>query len=335
MNRFFLLFLVGVMAAACGSAELDSGPDGGGAEPAPPGDDDPVTGDGAGDGASTVGNAMQTVFVIVMENHNWSSIDGSASAPYINDELLPVAAHAEAYGSLPGLHPSEPNYIWLEAGTDGGLLSDADPSSSNSIAGGDHLVTLLEAAGIPWKSYQEDMPPDVCPIRSTGHYAAKHNPFVFFQDVTDGNSASSARCQEHIRPLTELQPDLDADAVGGYVFITPNLCHDMHGASGCPAGDVVLHGDTWLSEIVPAITGSQVYQAGHAAILITWDESTGGDHPIGLIVVSPHARPGHAGTVPYNHSSTLRTVQEIFGVGPLLGDAANATSLADLFSAYP
>jgi hypothetical protein len=29
--------------------------------------------------------------------------------------------------------------------------------------------------------------------------------------------------------------------------------------------------------------------------------------------------------------SEVRTMQEIFDVGPLLGDAANATSLADLF----
>ena len=33
----------------------------------------------------------------------------------------------------------------------------------------------------------------------------------------------------------------------------------------------------------------------------------------------------------YSHSSFLRTMQEIFGVGPMLGDAANAEDLADLF----
>jgi hypothetical protein len=31
----------------------------------------------------------------------------------------------------------------------------------------------------------------------------------------------------------------------------------------------------------------------------------------------------------------LRSVQEIFGVTPLLGDAANATSLGDLFRSSP
>jgi hypothetical protein len=51
-----------------------------------------------------------------------------------------------------------------------------------------------------------------------------------------------------------------------------------------------------------------------------------------MIVVSPQARGGgYFNSIRYTHSSTLRTLQEIFGVSPLLGDAANATALSDLF----
>jgi hypothetical protein len=39
--------------------------------------------------------------------------------------------------------------------------------------------------------------------------------------------------------------------------------------------------------------------------------------------------------VPYSHSSTLRSLQIIFGVGPLLCHAANANDLSDLFLAFP
>ncbi|MGN6697553.1 MAG: hypothetical protein ACTHMR_05305, partial [Thermomicrobiales bacterium] len=53
---------------------------------------------------------IQTVFIIVMENHNWADIKGSRAAPYLNDTLLPQAAHAEQYFNPPGLHPSLPNY---------------------------------------------------------------------------------------------------------------------------------------------------------------------------------------------------------------------------------
>jgi phosphatidylinositol-3-phosphatase len=34
-----------------------------------------------------------------------------------------------------------------------------------------------------------------------------------------------------------------------------------------------------------------------------------------------------------SHSSFLRTMQEIFGVGPLLRDAANAEDVSDMFKA--
>jgi len=40
-------------------------------------------------------------------------------------------------------------------------------------------------------------------------------------------------------------------------------------------------------------------------------------------------------SIHYTHSSTLRTLEEIFGVTPLLGDAANATDLGDLFATFP
>ena len=66
--------------------------------------------------AVTVANHIRNVFVIVMENTSWSSVKGSASAPYINQTLLAQGAHAEQYLNVPNLHPSLPNYLWLESG---------------------------------------------------------------------------------------------------------------------------------------------------------------------------------------------------------------------------
>src|SRR6478672_5674584 len=116
--------------------------------------------------------ALRTVFFILIENHNWSSIKGSPSAPYINDVLLPMGAHAEQYYNPPGLHPSEPNYIWLEAGDNFGILNDADPIT-NHLSTHKHLVKLLDDADISWKSYQEGIDGKRCPIVSVDHYAAK------------------------------------------------------------------------------------------------------------------------------------------------------------------
>ncbi len=272
-----------------------------------------------------------TVFVIVMENHNWSQIKDNPSAAYIND-LLTEGAHAEAYYNPPGIHPSEPNYLWLEAGADLGVTDD-ESVYVNHQATTAHLTTLLDAAGISWKSYQEDIPGDTCPLDRVEHYAPRHNPMVFFDDVTGSNDPNSLYCIAHVRPYTELADDLTSGKVARYNFITPNLCNDMHDGLGCPTLDQVWNGDQWLAQAIPPILDSSAYQAG-GIILITWDEGKGGDGPICMIVLSPQAKPGYSNTIAYTHSSTLRTLQEIFGVQPLLGDAANATDLSDLFSDF-
>ena len=61
------------------------------------------------------------MFVILMENYNWSDIKGNPDTPYINHSLLPLASYAEHYFNPPSVHPSEPNYLWLEAGTNFGI----------------------------------------------------------------------------------------------------------------------------------------------------------------------------------------------------------------------
>jgi phosphatidylinositol-3-phosphatase len=79
---------------------------------------------------------------------------------------------------------------------------------------------------------------------------------------------------------------------------------------------------------------SRAYQDG-GAIFITWDEGASGDQPIGMIVVSPFAKPGYAGSLQYSHASTVRTIEEVFGITPLLRDAGSVSSLSDLLSTYP
>jgi hypothetical protein len=283
--------------------------------------------------AATVMPAIKSVFVIVMENHAWSAIKGNPSAPYINGTLLSQGAHAENYFNPPKNHPSEPNYIWLEAGDNLGITTDADPSATHSLATTDHLASQLEVAGKSWHFYEEGIQAGTCPVASTGLYAAKHNPVVFFNDVSGSPpSPTSPLCIQNVRPLSELAGDLKSDNDADYNFITPNLCNDMHGASGCPR-DLVKAGDDFLASVVPMIMASESYtDAG--AIFITWDESERGDFPIGMIVLSPFARPGYAGSVAYTHSSTLRTVEDIFGLTPLRG-AATATPLLDLFMGTP
>jgi hypothetical protein len=277
---------------------------------------------------------MQRVFVIAMENHNWADIENSPAAPYINGTLLPTGGHAQQYYNPPAVHPSEPNYLWLEAGTSFGITNDALPSVNHQSTTA-HLVTLLGNAGISWKSYQEGISGTVCPLDPSGLYAPKHNPMVFFDDVTDHNSPLSPSCIAHMRPYAELATDLQNGTVARYNFLTPNLCNDMHNVCP-PVSNAITQGDSWLAAELPPILNSVAYQ-NNGVVFITWDEGEGGsDGPIGMIVLSPLAKPGgYSNAIHYTHSSTLRTIQEIFGVAPLLGNASSATDLADLFTTFP
>ena len=290
----------------------------------------------AGNATASPERHIKTIWVIVMENQNWSSIKGSKSAPYINDTLLPMASYAEQYFNPPNLHPSLPNYIWIEAGTNFRILDDLPPLA-HSQSSPQHLVTLLRNAPggeIEWRAYQEDISGANCPLTSRYPYAVKHNPFVYFDDVTDRKNLSSQYCIQHVRPFSELAKDLNHDTVARYNFITPNICDDMHD-SCAPLRDRIKQGDTWLSKYLPEILNSKAYRDG-GVVFITWDEAEKADGPIGMIVLSPLAKGhGYENSIHYDHGSALRTFEEILGVSPYLGEAATQTDLRDLFSVFP
>jgi hypothetical protein len=268
--------------------------------------------------------AIQTVFVIVMENQDWSDIQGSPDCPYINNVLLPMSSHCSQFYTANDLHPSEPNYLWMEAGTNFGIVDDLAPPS-HRLASTNHLVTLLNNAGISWRTYQEDMPPG-CPTNNLFPYLARHNPFVFFDDVTTDVSF----CTNHIRPFSELAGDLANGVVARYNFITPNQTNDMHDLATGSASRAA-QGDLWLSRQLPIILNSAAY-SNNGAIFVTWDEGNP-NGPIGMMVLSAQAKGGgYSNSIRYNHSSLLRSLQEIFQVRPFLGGAAFANTLSDLFT---
>ena len=300
---------------------------------------------------------VKTVWVILMENHNWTGnnagaafgapdIKGNPLAPYINGELLNTSGHAEQYFNPPGNHPSQPNYLWLEAGTNFGVLADTQPGQPQ-LDTTKHLVTLLQNAGISWRAYAEPdfgSPVfDVCPLDFT-YLDVEHLAFVYFDDVNNGLNPLSTECISHVRPYYQLATDLANHTSARYNFITPNVCHDGHeGVSPCDStepSDNTQRSDAWLKINVPLITESREYRDG-GALFIIWDEAEDdgqfSDGPIGFFLLSPFAKGGgtkaYSNSIHYDHSSTLKTIQEIFHVGPLLGAASNPATndLSDFF----
>jgi hypothetical protein len=294
-------------------------------------------------GGGTAGPNFRYIFVIAMENHDASSIYGNtADAPYINHQLLPNFASADNFADeLPRL-ASEPHYLWMEAGTnafaDHTFTNDNDPSATNSTNDTNHVVTQINDAGggQSWLSYQEgiDATSGACPIASSGFYKPKHNPFIFFQDVSGSPpSQTNTYCSDHHRPLSALGGDLSTKNVASYNFITPDQCHDMHGDDGCPDSNDIRAGDSWLSaNLRPLIQFSEV---NGGVIFITWDEGES-TTLIPFIAVGCAVKAKHVSSVLYDHSSLVKSLDEMLGL-PVLPLVVGANDFADIFTpgAFP
>jgi len=285
------------------------------------------------------GSQTKYVFVVAMENESSKSVYGSSSAPYLNG-LISQYAHAMSFNDpLPDAIPSEPHYVWMEAGTnqfsDTTFTGDGDPSSSNSTKSTAHLVTQMAAASPPvsWMSYPEglDSGTGACPVNSSGFYAAKHDPFVFFQDTAGSPpSATNANCVAHHKAYSTASfgQALAQGTVAQYNFIIPNVCNDMHGDPSCPSSNVIAAGDAWLSANLPPIIN--FVNAHNGVLFVMWDEPEGGGPQMPFVAIGPHVKSGYAGQVSYTHSSFTKSVDEIFGL-PILPAVAGANDLADLF----
>ena len=118
----------------------------------------------------------------------------------------------------------------------------------------------------------------------------------------------------------------------GYIFITPDICHDMHGGLFCPSGifdgQNIKAGDTWLSKELPRIIA---YTQSHddAVIFLTWDEGDS-TNVIPFLAIGRYVKGGHRSAVTYSHSSLLKSVEKLLGV-PVLPAVESANDLADLF----
>jgi len=282
----------------------------------------------------------KTLFVVAMENHDASRIYGSPDAPFINGTLMPTGATADNFeDELPLNIPSEPHYVWMEAGTntfnDHTFTTDDPSSRKNSTSDPDHLVTQIRnvGGGLDWTSYQEGLDAQTgrCPIVSAGFYHPKHDPFVFFQTVAGNPPAKdNPYCAAHHKPLSALATDLQTGHVATYNFVTPNQCHDMHGQVGCPNKNVVQAGDEWLAQNLPAMID---YVTAHGGVVfVVFDE---GEHSATMpfFAAGPGVKKGYRGSVRYTHSSLLKSVELMLGL-PVLARVADANDFSDLFELH-
>lgn len=267
---------------------------------------------------------------------------------------------------------------------------EANIDGVRSIAADHHTVGMtiadqLVRTGQSWKSYQESLPPQgadtvnisdgyftnntdfskikpaLTPALSQSDvvalYAAKHNPFVYFQSVQDGREPhNSFRNMVGFDGPKGLYADLASGHVPSLSFIAPNQCNDQHGRgnagafcnydpsdNGSQAGlnpALIQRGDQTVQQIVSAIKHSPTWRSGRNAIVVVWDENDYSTAPntnqVMLIVDTNYGAHKVNSSKSYTHFSLLRTLEAGFSL-PCLNHACDKASetMTDLFAEGP
>lgn len=318
-----LALAISIVVGACAGGNATASPE----LPSAPGASTPIaTLQPFGSGTSTAPSSASTassapgsglpnfkhIYVIILENREYSSIVGSSAAPYINSLIARYGQVTNLYAET---HPSEPNYIAL---TSGGLQGTNSDGAYN--LGVPNLFDQIGSSGRTWHIYAQGFPGS-CYLGSVadtvadgpgapGDYARKHNPAISYTSI----SGNPTRCA-NITKLAGFDP-----AAADFEMIIPNQINDMHSSS-------VGAGDAFLKVFVPQITTSPAF--ADSVLFITWDEGTsnlnGGGH-IATIVVSSSMTPGARFEGPTTHYSMLRTIELAWGM-PLLGEAQKASTI--------
>jgi hypothetical protein len=297
-----------------------------------------TSGSGGTSGSSgTMTNNPLTIFTIVMENHDYDEIVGKTStAPFINS-LIDDYGLATNYMDS-GTHPSLPNYLTMISGDPQYLgVLDLNPDTYPFPVQKDNLGSQLEAAKIPWRSYQETMGTP-CNLSGasgpTGDYAPKHDPFLYF---TDMQKTTAGLCEQTNVDFSSFAADLAAGTYR-YMWITPNLTNDGHDPNANTTDFVkaLKQSDAWAKTVIQQIIASTVYK-NNGIIFLTWDEAEGrtsgakSKDQVPMIVISPNIKSkGFKSAMPYSHKSYLATVEDLLKL-PRLATVKNEPSMLEFF----
>jgi len=258
--------------------------------------------------------ASSHVFLLVEENHSYSSVIGSSSMPYLNSLASKYGLATQYYANT---HPSIGNYFMMTAGQ---TITNNDSLCSTLTQ--DNVVRHLLTAGKTWKAYAESLPYAGYTGCGGSPYARKHNPLSYFSDVVNSSE------KYNLVPFTKFASDLTNHTLPQFSFIVPNLLHDAHDGSLATA-------DAWLKTNIAPLIASSTFQNG-GLLIILFDESVdsdtahGGGH-VATLVIGPKVRLGHKSTVMYQHQNALKTLMKALGVSSYPGAASGAAAMTDMF----
>ena len=269
-----------------------------------------------------LGPSTPHLAVVVMENKEYTQIVGNVNAPYINNTLVPQGRLFTHYFAT--MHPSLPNYLVLTSGRFGTCLNDFCPTAADPS---ENLFHQMNVASTPitWKTYAETMPSNCYPSDS-GAYVAKHNPAVYYANIS---APGDGTCSLFDVPYTQLATDLQTGNLPQFSFIVPNVYNDMHSTQNVPPCQLstslasrVCQGDTWLRANVPPLLSDG--GRNDVTVLLVFDEGSsgnGGGGRIVLLEIGPNTCTHCTEQGAYTHYGLLRAIERWFGL-PELGQSA-------------
>jgi hypothetical protein len=291
---------------------------------------------------------FSNVFIIMMENTTLSTLQGAGDTPFISSLQNGWATSSNYHGVT---HPSLRNYIALTSGDVQGIGCDCHPTGNKcSALNCERLVGLgscgcavdahsiaddIEAAGLTWKDYGEDMG-TACNVTDSGNYVARHNPFLYYNDVL-----TTARCANSVVDYASNFANDLANGPPTFSLIAPNLVDDMHNPFPASSGNYA-NGDNWLSQQIPAILGSKAFagngvSAGIVFIVFDEDDLSGGllqntDNPIPFYFSTPLIPQGQptSSSTHHDHYDLLATIEDGLNL-PRIGNAVGAATLSEFF----
>ena len=218
---------------------------------------------------------LDHVFVIMMENTQYGALlsPKNPNTKFIQQLAANNGLATKYFGVT---HVSQPNYIAATSGSTWG--SNSDDAAQAPLFDHQNIVDQFDAAHVSWKAYMQSLPfpGDTVDETPDGLYVRKHDPFLLYPDIYNNPSRA-----DNVVPLAQLSTDLSAGQVPQFVWISPNICDDMHGgASACPFPSspkspaqalLFKDGNNFLRKWVGLITQSSAWTS-HSAIFITWDE---------------------------------------------------------------
>ncbi len=252
-----------------------------------------------------MGRAFERVFIIMFENE-------LESAVLQDDYMHGLQARGVRLSDYHGVtHPSQPNYV----ATVTGLPFVTDDTCQDIEA--TSVVDLLEAKGVTWKAYMEDLPENdkaVC-ISADRLYFRKHDPFVSLNNIRK-NPGRLAK----IVNAKRLQDDLDAGNLPQFCWYTPNIQNDGHSppdASPLHRWSGVEFLSQWLRGFLEPLLANSGFMKG-TLVVVNFDESLPhADNHVYAALLGDMVKPGTVEPDRYDHYSLLRTIEENFELGTL------------------